>query len=215
VIEGKVEGKVTLPNSLLTIGANGTIKAEVQAKSVVVIGRVSGNVRGTERVEIQATGIVEGDVIAPRLVVAEGAVVNGSIQMTSKPGADRTRPGAGARARRAARRASRPGPTAVLKADLRAQQFLPAALGCRLAARLLRPCAAAEALLEEEQDRRGHEDRGVGAHDDADHHREREAEDHLAAEEEQAEHGRERVQRGEQRAARASRSRCGSARPRD
>ncbi|HKA16238.1 MAG TPA: polymer-forming cytoskeletal protein [Myxococcota bacterium] len=87
VIEGKVEGKVTLPNSQLTIGANGTIKAEVQAKSVVVIGRVSGNVRGTERVEIQATGIVEGDVVAPRLVVAEGAVVNGSIQMTSKPGA--------------------------------------------------------------------------------------------------------------------------------
>ena len=87
VIEGKVEGKVTLPNSQLTIGANGTIKAEVQAKSVVVIGRVSGNVRGTERVEIQATGIVEGDVIAPRLVVAEGAVVNGSIQMTSKPSA--------------------------------------------------------------------------------------------------------------------------------
>ena len=86
VIEGKVEGKVTLPNSQLTIGANGTIKAEVQAKSVVVIGRVSGNVRGTERVEIQATGIVEGDVIAPRLVVAEGAVVNGSIQMTSKSG---------------------------------------------------------------------------------------------------------------------------------
>ena len=87
VIEGKVEGKVTLPNSQLTIGANGAIKAEVQAKSVVVIGRVAGNVRGTERVEIQATGIVEGDVIAPRLIVAEGAVVNGSIQMTSKPGA--------------------------------------------------------------------------------------------------------------------------------
>jgi cytoskeletal protein CcmA (bactofilin family) len=86
VIEGKVEGKVTLPNSQLTIGANGTIKAEVQAKQVVVIGRVAGNVRGTERVEIQATGIVEGDVIAPRLVVAEGAVVNGSIQMTQKTG---------------------------------------------------------------------------------------------------------------------------------
>ena len=87
VIEGKVEGKVTLPNSQLTIGANGTIKAEVQAKSIVVIGRVAGNVRGTERVEIQATGIVEGDVVAPRLIVAEGAVLNGSIQMSAKPGA--------------------------------------------------------------------------------------------------------------------------------
>jgi cytoskeletal protein CcmA (bactofilin family) len=103
VIEGKVEGKVTLPNSQLTIGANGAIKAEVQAKSVVVIGRVSGNVRGTERVEIQATGIVEGDVVAPRLIVAEGAVVNGSIQMTSKPGAAaQTPPPISSEARRAA-----------------------------------------------------------------------------------------------------------------
>ncbi len=95
VIEGKVEGKVTLPNSQLTIGANGTIKAEVQAKSVVVIGRVSGNVRGTERVEIQATGIVEGDVVAPRLIVAEGAVLNGSIQMSAKPGAAVAHPSGG------------------------------------------------------------------------------------------------------------------------
>ena len=102
VIEGKVEGKVTLPNSQLTIGANGSIKAEVSAKSVVVIGRVSGNVRGTERVEIQATGIVEGDVIAPRLIVAEGAVVNGSIQMTSKPGAALSTPPVQSEPRRAA-----------------------------------------------------------------------------------------------------------------
>jgi cytoskeletal protein CcmA (bactofilin family) len=84
VIEGKVEGKVELPNNQLTIGANGLVKAEVQAKTVIVIGKVAGNVRGTERIEIQATGIVDGDVAAPRLVVAEGAVLNGSIQMTQK-----------------------------------------------------------------------------------------------------------------------------------
>ena len=47
-----------------------------------MIGKVAGNVHGTERVEIQATGVVEGDVSAPRLVVAEGAVLNGSIHMT-------------------------------------------------------------------------------------------------------------------------------------
>ena len=87
VIEGKVEGKVELPNNQLTIGANGLAKAEINAKSVVVIGKVAGNVRGTERIEIQATGIVDGDVAAPRLVVAEGAVLNGSIQMTQKQGA--------------------------------------------------------------------------------------------------------------------------------
>ena len=87
VIEGKVDGKVELPNNQLTVGANGTVRAEVNAKAVVIVGRVTGNVNGTERVEIQATGIVEGDVNAPRLVVAEGAVLNGSIHMTKKEGA--------------------------------------------------------------------------------------------------------------------------------
>ena len=84
VVEGTVEGKVDLPNNQLTIGANGSAKAEITAKTIVVIGRVSGNVHGTERVEIQATGIVEGDVSAPRLIVAEGAVLNGSIHMTQQ-----------------------------------------------------------------------------------------------------------------------------------
>jgi cytoskeletal protein CcmA (bactofilin family) len=87
VIEGTVEGKVDLPNNQLTVGANGTVRAEVNAKGVVVVGRVTGNVQGTERVEVQATGIVEGDVCAPKLVIAEGAVVNGSIQMSKKAGA--------------------------------------------------------------------------------------------------------------------------------
>ena len=86
VIEGKVDGKVELPNNQLTVGANGTVQAEINAKAVVVVGRVTGNVNGTERVEIQATGIVEGDVTAPRLVVAEGAVLNGAIHMTGKAG---------------------------------------------------------------------------------------------------------------------------------
>jgi len=84
VIEGQVEGKVDLPNNQLTVGANGKLKAEIHAKSVVVIGHVEGNVYGIERVEIQATGRVEGDVNAPKLVVAEGAQLNGAIQMTQK-----------------------------------------------------------------------------------------------------------------------------------
>jgi cytoskeletal protein CcmA (bactofilin family) len=82
VIEGKVEGKVDLPNNQLTIGANGTVQAEVTAKGIIVVGRVAGNIHGIERVEIQGTGIVDGDVSAPRLIVAEGAVVNGAIKMT-------------------------------------------------------------------------------------------------------------------------------------
>jgi cytoskeletal protein CcmA (bactofilin family) len=85
-IEGKVEGKVELPNNQLTIGSNGDVQAQVTAKSVVIVGRVAGDVHGTERVEIQATGVVEGDVTAPKLIVAEGARLNGSIHMTEKGG---------------------------------------------------------------------------------------------------------------------------------
>lgn len=87
VIEGKVEGKVDLPNNELTIGANGNVRAELHAKAILVIGRVAGNVSASERIEIQATGIVEGDVRAPRLVVQEGAVLNGSIEMSTKESA--------------------------------------------------------------------------------------------------------------------------------
>ena len=87
LVEGKVEGKVDLPQNQLTIGANGICEATVHAKTVIVTGRVAGDVSGSERVEIQATGVVDGDVKAPRLVVEEGAVLNGSISMTKKDGA--------------------------------------------------------------------------------------------------------------------------------
>jgi cytoskeletal protein CcmA (bactofilin family) len=84
VIEGHIEGRVDLPNNQLTIGANGTCAAAVHAKTVIVVGKVTGNVTATERIEIQATGLVNGDVSAPRLIVQEGAVVNGSIEMGAK-----------------------------------------------------------------------------------------------------------------------------------
>jgi len=83
VVEGHVEGKIELANNQLTIGANGSVDADIHAKSVIVIGKATGNVSGSERVEVQATGLVNGDVSAPRLVVQEGAVINGSIQMGS------------------------------------------------------------------------------------------------------------------------------------
>ena len=95
VIEGHVEGRVDLPNNQLTIGANGSCSAEVHAKTVVVVGKVTGNVSATERIEIQATGLVNGDVSAPRLVVAEGAVVNGSIEMGTKKTGAATPPSVG------------------------------------------------------------------------------------------------------------------------
>jgi cytoskeletal protein CcmA (bactofilin family) len=82
-IEGQVDGIVQLANHQLTIGANGRLKAEVNAKSIIVIGQVTGNLSATERIEIQATGVVTGDLNAPRLNVQEGAVLNGNIDMSS------------------------------------------------------------------------------------------------------------------------------------
>lgn len=91
-IEGSVEGRIDLPNNQLTIGAEGKVKAELKAKAVVVVGHVTGDVTATERIEVQATGVVEGDVRAPRLVVQEGAVLNGSVEMTGKGAGTTTQP---------------------------------------------------------------------------------------------------------------------------
>ena len=95
VIEGHIEGRVDLPSNQLTIGANGSCSAEVHAKTVVVIGKVNGNVIATERIEIQASGLVNGDVSAPKLIVQEGAVVNGSIEMGNKAMASQAAAGLG------------------------------------------------------------------------------------------------------------------------
>lgn len=83
VIEGDVEGRVDLPNNQVTIGGDGRVRADVHAQAVVVVGRVTGNVSGVERVEVQDSGVVDGDVKAPRLAVQEGAVLNGSVEMGS------------------------------------------------------------------------------------------------------------------------------------
>jgi cytoskeletal protein CcmA (bactofilin family) len=81
-IDGTVEGRIDLPNNQLTIGPEGRVKAEVHAKSVVVIGHVTGNVSAADRIQVEATGIVDGDVKAPRLVIQEGAMLNGAVEMS-------------------------------------------------------------------------------------------------------------------------------------
>ena len=76
-IEGQVEGKIELRQNVLTIGPNGKIKAEVFAKSVIVLGEVTGNVGASERVDIRDNGSVEGDIVAPRVAIADGAHFRG------------------------------------------------------------------------------------------------------------------------------------------
>ena len=80
-IEGHVEGKIDLKDNVLTIGPNGKIKAEVFAKSVVVLGEVTGNVTASEKVDIRDNGSVDGDIASPRVAIAEGAHFRGSVDM--------------------------------------------------------------------------------------------------------------------------------------
>ena len=80
-IEGHVEGTIQLRDHVLTIGPNGRIKAQVFAKSLVVLGEVTGNVTASEKVDIRDNGSVDGDIISPRVAIAEGAHFRGSVDM--------------------------------------------------------------------------------------------------------------------------------------
>jgi cytoskeletal protein CcmA (bactofilin family) len=85
-IEGQVEGKIELKDHVLTIGPNGKIKAQVFSKAVIVLGEVTGNVTASEKVDIRDGGSVDGDIIAPRVAIAEGAHFRGSVDMQRKGG---------------------------------------------------------------------------------------------------------------------------------
>jgi cytoskeletal protein CcmA (bactofilin family) len=80
-IEGHVEGKIELRDHVLTIGPNGKIRASVFAKSVIVVGDVVGNITCSEKVDLRDNGSVDGDIIAPRVAIAEGAHFRGSVDM--------------------------------------------------------------------------------------------------------------------------------------
>ena len=83
-VEGHVEGKIELRDHVLTIGPNGKIKAQVFAKAVIVLGEVNGNVTATEKVDIRDGGSVDGDIVSPRVAIAEGAHFRGSVDMQRK-----------------------------------------------------------------------------------------------------------------------------------
>jgi cytoskeletal protein CcmA (bactofilin family) len=80
-INGQVEGKIELLQHQLTIGLHGRIRADVFAKVVVVLGEVVGNVTATEMVSILDSGVVDGDITAPKVAIAEGAKFRGGIDM--------------------------------------------------------------------------------------------------------------------------------------
>ncbi|MCI0527184.1 MAG: polymer-forming cytoskeletal protein [Nitrospira sp.] len=83
-IDGTVEGNIELKANHLTIGPNGNIKADLNAKTVTITGKVDGNITAEEKVEIRETGKVRGNIVAPRVAISDGAFFKGSVEMEKK-----------------------------------------------------------------------------------------------------------------------------------
>ncbi len=83
-IDGHVEGSIELGDQSLTIGPSATITADLVATNVTISGAVMGNVRAREQLDVRATGSVVGDIVAPRLVMAEGAVITGQVDVADR-----------------------------------------------------------------------------------------------------------------------------------
>src|SRR5271157_5043005 len=82
VVDGRIEGTVTLSESRLTIGSTASVAADLSAKDVLIMGQVQGNIVATGRVELRAGSVVEGDVRALRLAVEDNAVFRGKVDLT-------------------------------------------------------------------------------------------------------------------------------------
>lgn len=80
-IDGQVEGSIVLTNSVVTVGPNATVKAEINAREVVVRGRVQGKVTGSEKIQVWNTARIHGDMKAERIAIEEGAELHGTLEV--------------------------------------------------------------------------------------------------------------------------------------
>jgi len=80
-LNGEVEGKVEAVNSTVTVGPNAKVIANLDAKKVVVVGTVDGNIKATEVIELQKTGTITGDLTTARIAVEDGAYLKGSVNI--------------------------------------------------------------------------------------------------------------------------------------
>lgn len=88
-IDGKVEGSINLPGNRVTVGRNGQVSANINAREVVVLGKVRGNLNASDRVDIRNEGSLTGDVVAQRISIEDGAFFKGGIDIR-KPGQQKT-----------------------------------------------------------------------------------------------------------------------------
>lgn len=89
LIQGRVEGKVELRKSQVTVGRQGKVKADIVGRVIDVEGQVEGNLFGEEQVILRQSGSVRGNITSPRVVLEDGATFKGSIDMEGKTTAQR------------------------------------------------------------------------------------------------------------------------------
>ncbi|MCY3758283.1 MAG: polymer-forming cytoskeletal protein [Acidobacteria bacterium] len=92
VVDGEVKGTIRLPECSLTVGPTGRIHGDIEARNVTVLGHVTGNIVCLERMRLCSTGSIDGDVKAPRVLIEDGAVVRGRIDVTKTPPASEAMP---------------------------------------------------------------------------------------------------------------------------
>jgi cytoskeletal protein CcmA (bactofilin family) len=91
-IDGQVEGSIELRDHQLTVGPTGQVQANVNAKKVVIWGSVKGNIHAVDRVDVQKSGSLVGDIVVAGVIIAEGAYFKGSIDI-QKAGEGKIKPG--------------------------------------------------------------------------------------------------------------------------
>ncbi len=89
LIEGRIEGKIELKKHSVTVGKNGHVKADIYGKVITVEGEVQGNLYGDDQLILRQSSTVRGNIVAPRVVLEDGANFKGSIDMSAKEAGQR------------------------------------------------------------------------------------------------------------------------------
>jgi cytoskeletal protein CcmA (bactofilin family) len=82
-IDGRIEGTVTFTDNRVTVGRNGVVVANINAREVVIMGMVTGNIECSDRVDIRSEGSLTGDVVSQRISIEDGAMLKGAVQVKS------------------------------------------------------------------------------------------------------------------------------------
>ena len=85
-IDGQVEGTIDLRNFSLTVGPNGKVKANINAKSIIIQGKVDGSLSASDRLDLRKSAIVTGDVTTQRIAIEEGAFLKGKVDIQTGKG---------------------------------------------------------------------------------------------------------------------------------